>query len=254
MERIRKPFEGVTNIIRFNWHFYLLSVLAILLLFVGYRYIGSPLKTVILFLAIIIFLTTIITLGVSFYIYDLSNLYMLNWLPPNFFKTTDYVVTFNAGFDEISPVLAHKFHYSKLQNFDFYNPAKHTEISIKRARKAFPPLPGTIAIDSNSIPSGDKSADKIFLFFAAHEIRDEQERIKFFKEIKRVLKQDGNLIVTEHLRDLRNFAAYNIGALHFFSRQSWLKVFTQSGLILSKEIKITPFISTFILENNGASS
>ena len=40
----------------------------------------------------------------------------------------------------------------------------------------------------------------------------------FFRELKRVLAPGGRVIVTEHLRDLANIAAYSIGAWHFHQR------------------------------------
>ncbi|MFO0359283.1 MAG: methyltransferase, partial [Flavobacteriales bacterium] len=77
------------------------------------------------------------------------------------------------------------------------------------------------------------------------------ERIVFFKELARVTNEDGRIIVTEHLRDLNNFLAYNIGSFHFLSKGNWLDIFERAGISLEKEIKITPFISTFILKKNG---
>ena len=34
MDTVRKPFQGVWNIVRFNWHFYLFAFLALIILFV----------------------------------------------------------------------------------------------------------------------------------------------------------------------------------------------------------------------------
>jgi hypothetical protein len=50
------------------------------------------------------------------------------------------------------------------------------------------------------------------------------------------------------LRDLPNFMAYNIGYFHFLSKASWLDTFEKTQLTLKTELKITPFISTFLLE------
>ena len=64
----------------------------------------------------------------------------------------------------------------------------------------------------------------------------------------------GQVIVTEHLRDTANFIAYNIGFLHFHSKETWLQTFRNAGFKVFQEIKITPFISTFILTKNGIAS
>jgi hypothetical protein len=92
------------------------------------------------------------------------------------------------------------------------------------------------------------------LFLAAHEIRNDSERIIFFKELSRILTPEGKVIVTEHLRDIPNFLTYNIGFLHFHSKATWYKTFATAGLAVNKEIKTTPFISTFILTKYGSSA
>jgi hypothetical protein len=94
----------------------------------------------------------------------------------------------------------------------------------------------------------------VFAFLSAHEIRDEQERVVFFKELGRIVKASGRIIVTEHLRDIPNFLAYNIGFLHFHSKTSWLNTFKESGLRIEKEIKNTTFISTFILVKDATTA
>lgn len=254
MGKIRKPFQGVFNIIRFNWHFYVISLAFLLLLVIFYSYLNEPFRLVSAALFFGIILTNFITLVVSFYVYDLSDLYKFKWTNDLRIQKNGGIVNINAGFDETSELLKSKFKNSQLIVFDFYDPTKHTEISIKRARKAYPPYPNTQQVTTNCLPLADNSADKVFAILSAHEIRNEEERKIFFTEIKRALKPDGQIIVIEHLRDLANFLAYNIGFFHFHSKYSWLKTFDSSGLKVKKEIKTTPFITTFILEKNGISS
>ncbi len=254
MESIRKPFQGVGNIIRFNWHFYLLSVtLAFFLLFLK-NYFNEPFHIYFSILLSLILLTTVITLLVSFYVYDLSGLYKLNWLSELLNENNNKIVNINSGFDETSILLKEKFPDSELIVFDFYNPLKHTEVSISRARKAYPPFPNTIQVSTSAIPLDDNYADKIFVILSAHEIRNESERIIFFKELERMLNQKGQIIVTEHLRNLPNFFAYNIGAFHFFSESSWKKIFETAHFKIVKTISVTSFIKTFILEKYGTTS
>ncbi len=69
-----------------------------------------------------------------------------------------------------------------------------------------------------------------------------------------MLAKTGKIIVTEHLQDRANFLAYNIGFFHFHSRTTWLNTFQSAGLNVADEIKVTPFITTFILDKNGTAS
>lgn len=249
MGALRKPLQGVTNIIRFNWHFYIIALAFILLLVFIAGLFDNALQSSIHIVCALLIGSIGISLLVSTYVYDFSGLYRLEWVEQE--NTENIMVNINAGFDETSALLKAKFKRSELIVLDFYDPAKHTEVSIKRARKAYPPYPNTKHTGTEFIQLADNSVDKIFLTLSAHEIRDEEERVTFFKEINRALKPDGEIYVTEHLRDLPNFLAYNIGFFHFHSRGAWLRTFKKAGLKTSREIKLTPFISSFILIKDG---
>ena len=248
MGLIRKPFQGVFNIIRFNWHFYLIACLVVVCLLFFKHALPKQIQPFLFCLSIIIISTISNSLIISFYVYDFSDLYLLKWLP-NLDKKQ--ILNINAGFDETSEIIKGKFQNSELTICDFYNPINHTEVSIKRARKAYPPLINTIHVTTNNIPFQDQSFDYIIAILSAHEIRDEMERIQFFKELNRITKLDGQIFVTEHVRDINNFIAYTIGFLHFHSKSVWLSSFEKSNLKVKDVIKTTPFITTFILEKNG---
>ncbi len=249
MEQIRKPFQGIFNIIRFNWHFYVIAfAVIILLLFIG-TYANPIISTFLQLIAFLIILTIVISLFVSYYVYDLSGFYKFNWIEKN--DKPISVININAGFDETSILLKKKFKNSTFLALDFYDPKKHTEISIKRARKIYPSFPKTIKIKTSKIDLETNSIDKILVILSAHEIRNPKERITFFKELNRIIKPKGQIIVSEHLRDIANFIAYNIGSFHFYSKSTWSSTFSKSNLEIVSEIKNTPFISTFILKPNG---
>lgn len=240
---------GVSNIVRFNWHFYVIAFVAILGLIILRKFYNPSFLFLINIILGAVFFTIIISLLVSYYVYDYSNLYKLNWLGED--KSVLRIANIHAGFDETSILLAEQYSNAIVEVFDFYNPLQHTEISIKRAREAYPAYKNTKAISTKNIQFEENRFDKIFLFLAAHEIRNEEERIQFFDQIKQSLKPKGRVYVTEHLRDIPNFIAYNFGFLHFYSKKSWQNIFEASNFKIEKEIKITQFISTFILCKNG---
>jgi ubiquinone/menaquinone biosynthesis C-methylase UbiE len=248
MAVLRKPFQGVLNIVRFNWHFYVLATAFLCGLLFAAGYISADFRFYTLILFALAFGTTLVSLLVSFYVYDVSNLYQFDWLESN--QTNSKIVNINAGFDETSVLLKDKFPQAELTVLDFYDPAKHTEVSIKRARKAYPPFPNTQHITTSNLRLTDNFADKIFIILAAHEIRNANERAVFFNELHRVLKPNGQIFVVEHLRDKANFGAYNIGFLHFLSLKSWYKTFQSANLNIKTEQKITSFITLFTLEKH----
>ena len=252
MERVR--FAGVGNIIRFNWHFYAVAVTVITVLLVGSNFLSDNVARVVQIVAALVLISMLISLSVSAYVYDLSDLYSFPWLTKNGIIPGKQLVNIHAGFDETSHLLARVYPAATLTVFDFYNPQKHTEISIERARKAYPPFPGTVKISTDQIPLTEKSADTILLTLAAHEIRNHDERTVFLKKLGKVLQVDGQIVVTEHLRDFNNFLAFNLGFIHFHSRKTWMRNFKEAGLTVISESKHTPFLSVFILQPDGTAS
>lgn len=250
MDPVRKPFQGTLNIIRFNWHFYVIAVAGLAISLLLFVRIVPEWKTSGTVLTVLFSLPILISLIVSWYIYDLSPLYKFQYLqrPDNM---TGVCINIHAGFDETSILLQANAMCSELTVFDFYDPLKHTEISIKRARKAYPPFPGTQSITTDHIPCDDNSVDRIYLIFAAHEIRKGEERNIFFKELRRILKSSGDIIIIEHLRDGWNFMAYTLGFFHFLPRKLWLNQFKQSGFRIAKESRLNLFITCFILKKDG---
>ncbi|EFK56181.1 methyltransferase domain-containing protein [Sphingobacterium spiritivorum] len=243
----RKSFTGVWNIIRFNWHFYVIAALILIVSLFLYPYLPHDFQFILITVTIIAGISIISSLIVSCYIYDLSDLYKLKWL-----GNTDHkqVLNINAGFDETSIILKSISPDIHLTICDFYDPQKHTEISIKRARKIYP-AKDAVCVQTTRLPFEDNTFDLCLAIFSVHEIRQEDERISFFRELNRITKSGGQIMITEHLRDIPNFLAYTIGFLHFYGKKNWIHIFREAGFRLKEEIKVTPFVSTFILEKNG---
>lgn len=251
---IRKPLQGIKNIIRFNWHFYLFAAGALFVLLIARHFFALAFNTGFTIIILLLITNVLLSLLASLYIYDLSQLYLLKWIDVLEVRPYSNLVNIHAGFDETSELLSVKYYDCNLKVLDFYNPKDHTEISIKRARKVYPPFPGTQQISTSAIPLSQHSVDVIFVLLAAHEIRNKEERIMFLKNLRETLKSEGKIVILEHLRDLSNFIVYNAGCFHFFSKAEWLLNFEYAGLKLNSEIKVTPFLSAFILEPDGTLS
>jgi hypothetical protein len=244
----RKPFQGVMNIIRFNWHFYVAAAAVVSILLATSMMLDMPAFRICILIAAGVVLSILISLLVSYYVYDRSDLYSFRWLQ-QFRESTDLnIINVHAGFDETSGILRNNFLGSTLRVFDFYDPQKHTEISLARARKAYPAFSETLKIKTNHFPVQANSVDFIFNIFALHEVRDRKERIHFIKQQAVALKNTGNIVVVEHLRDLPNFLAYNLGFLHFLAGREWYDNFQQAGLSVGNKFNITCFITVFVLK------
>ncbi|HVU98491.1 MAG TPA: class I SAM-dependent methyltransferase [Puia sp.] len=246
MEAKRRNFQGVLNILSFNRHYYVLGLGILALVMASRWWIAWP--AVVFWIVVGAFVYGLVMpLLVSAYVYDFSGYYHFRWLRHVIRdgERADRIVSIHSGFDETSYILEARFPGADLRVFDFYDPARHTEPAIKRARKVSLGYPGTRPIAVDAIPMEDGAADIVFLLSAVHEIRSNAEKVVFLKECHRLCKPGGKVVMVEHLRDFPNFVAFSVGFTHFFSRAVWKRVFEQAGFSPLQEIKFTPFLSIF---------
>lgn len=247
MEIKRKKFQGVLNILSFNRHFYIFGIAVLAIIVISHQIFRW--SDIVFWIIIISFLYGLIMpLLVSAYVYDFSGYYNFKWLKKCKIDESEVkqILNINAGFDETSFIIKNNFQNAELKVFDFYDAERHTEPAIIRARKVSLVYPNTQQMKSNSMEMSDHSVDLIFLLSAVHEIRSNDEKIKFLKECHRVCKPNGKVIMVEHLRDLPNFFAFSVGFTHFFSKKIWKNAFKNSGFTTFEEVKFTPFMSIFI--------
>ncbi len=250
----RSSWEGVANIVRFNRPLYLRSVLVIagVGIFVQVPWLPPFLKIVGTIVMGISGFYLVASLIVSHWIYDRSALYDLDWLERAVRKTPDDAVNLTSGFDETTLRLKNRYPKANFMTLDFYDPERHTEPSIARARAYRPPLPEVIPVQLPHLNLLPGSLDLALGILALHEIRDAEERANLFVELAAALRPGGRCIVVEHLRDWANFLAFGPGFLHFFARKAWLKAAITPTLKLVDEFSITPFIRVFVLEKSDA--
>ncbi len=248
----RRPFEGMANIVRFNWPFFAVSLVVIgaafAFLAVVWARWTSPFSWI---------LTALISAGIlgaawflvsslaaSYWIYDRSPLYRWTWLPE---MQPRILVNVHSGFDESSAALHARYPLAEMTVLDFYDPVRAPEPSIARARKLRPPAIPARTIRPDAWPLTDGIVDLVTIVLAAHELRREPDREAFFREVRRVLGIDGRAVLVEHLRDAANFLAFGPGFFHFLPRSKWLQAVAAGGLRIEREFPVTPFIRVFIL-------
>lgn len=250
----RGRFEGMLNILRFNWPLYLRALAVAVSGVIFLSVFNFPILVKMLgACAVVVSIFCLATsLAVSHWIYDRSPLYSLSWLGRAVPFTPLHVVNLTAGFDETTLRLRAKYAEASVKALDFYDPRIHTEPSIGRARAFRPPPPETIRISSGRMNLLSESVDLALGILALHEIRQPQERTTIFRSISAALRPGGRCVVVEHLRDTPNFLAFGPGFLHFFSRNTWLEAAQVQTLHLVDEFSLTPFVRVFVLEKNDA--
>jgi hypothetical protein len=237
------------TIARLNWPFYAVAAL-ILVVSLGVS-LGAPVREVrlaggLVFAGMGYFVVG--SLAVSHWVYDRSDLYRWRWLERAWRGATpDEFIFCHAGFDEASRSLRSHLGAVGWRVLDHFEPARMTEPSIRRARRLFPPEPGTLAAPFDRWPVAAASADVIFGLLAIHELRGEAERAAWFAEARRRLRSGGRVVLVEHTRSLANALAFGPGALHFHSAESWHRCWARAGLELADEFPLTPWLRVFVL-------
>ena len=238
--------SGVTRIFFYNWPIYVgtwLGALFVLVLpwqgEVSWVVAGGALFAV---------LWSLVSLGVSHFIYDRSELVEGRWVAQLLnVPAIARWASIDAGLDaevDLSRVLGGE----KVATLDIFSPEFMKANSIRRARGRTARVHAARAASPMALPLENDSLDAVTIVFSAHELRVTSARERFFDELIRIVKPGGRVLLVEHLRDTANFIAFGPGFLHFLPRSEWLRLATRSGLRVAHEIRVTPWVMALALE------
>jgi len=259
----RTQFQGMLNVVRFNETMYqraaILGVGFALLAFFCMQ--NTIEKWAFLLAAVTSFYFVASSLLAAHIAYDRSGLYELSWLRDILNgavfgdnKKAVGLLNIHTGFDESTFYLqdfCRRMGATEVATtvVDLYDKQRTTEPSITIANKLYPvtydPSVHLIRTGPEHWDVPDQSIDLAVLFLSAHELRRRNEKDALFAEIARVLKEDGRLVLLEHLRDGPNIAAFGLGAWHFFPIKEWFRASKSANLQILKEGTISAYIHVF---------
>jgi SAM-dependent methyltransferase len=248
---IRRPHQGVLQILEFNRRSYLATSAGVVAALLAMPFLPLFWRAgLLLAVAPALFWLTS-SLLVSHYVYDRFPLYDLTWLRRVLSRRPQQWINIHCGLDETSSILSAIFPAGVGQVVDIFEPGVMTETSIRQARcaKHDGALPTSARYDD--LVFADNSFDTAFAIFSAHELRHHDQRVKLFKEIVRILVLDGELVLIEHSRDWRNLLAFGPGFLHFFSPREWRSATDSAGLEIRTEFCLTPFVHVYLLRRTA---
>jgi hypothetical protein len=192
-------YAGVLKIARFNWPWYVAAAVVTIagILLLRSRVLGETLSMLGLTGLLVADLWLIMSLAVSHYIYDRSAVSRGEWLGNVGSASVGRAAIFHAGQDEATDVVTGRLISSDVEAFDFYDPERNGTASLERARSEAVRHATPIAPDA--IPLEDDALDLGLLVFAAHEIRDEAERVLFFQELARLSPLNRQMFIVHTL-------------------------------------------------------
>ncbi len=227
-------------VILFNKDKILLGITVAIIGFIASVFVFPLFSFFLMTLSVLIIINILLSLFASYKLYDKSDLYQPEKLFSNFnFNKSDKAIFLHASFDPISRKLEKMFGPNNLKIYNLYGSRHEDEKSIEVSNRLFPPHPDQQNVNPTNLNDESDSIDYIFAITSAHEILSQEKRIKFFKESKRVLKENGTLILCEQMRDITNFIFFNIGTFHFVSLKNWESAITEAGMRIVKKDKLT---------------
>lgn len=244
---VRRPWQGVLQILRFNWRSYGAAAAVIVVALLTAPFLPRLFRAGLLIGVAPALFWLMSSLLVSHYVYDRFPLYDLNWIPRVLSPMPSRWLNIHCGFDETSGLLAAIFPGAAFDVVDIFDARVMTEPSIRQARRkecgAIAATPGRF----DDLPFESGAFDAAFCIFAAHELRRDWQRATLFLEIARVLIPGGELVLMEHSRDWWNLLAFGPGFIHFFSQHAWRRTAAQAGFRVQAELSMTPFVHVYVL-------
>lgn len=244
---MRAPYQGVLQILQFNWRVYLATAAGFLVAVPAWRLLPPEGRVALVVVGAPAMFWMIASLAVSHYVYDRFPIYDLHWLDRALAHEPRRWINIHAGWDETSGVLQAVFPDAIGETVDLFDPQVMTENSIRQAKLAcHGAVPATPA-HYDALPFENGTVDTVFVIFAAHELRQREQRVKLFREVARILSPNGEMMLMEHARDGWNFLAFGPGFLHFFPRRAWHEAAKQAGLTVRSEFARTRFVHVFLM-------
>ena len=246
----RGRYQGVLQILQFNRRMYLMATAGVAAAALAWPFLPTAGRIALLSGVVPAMFWIMSSLLVSHYIYDRFPLYDFHWIKRLLTRVPGRWVNIHSGWDETSGLLATIFPAEGNEVVNIFDPRTMTESSIRQARLMNQKVVPAISARYDRLPFEAGVFDTAFAIFSAHELRRHEERVDLFREIVRVLAPGGELVLTEHVRDWKNFLAFGPGFLHFFSRREWRKVASEAGLMVRTELAMTPFVHVYVLRKN----
>ena len=136
--------------------------------------------------------------------------------------------------------LSRRLTTGKITIIDVYNPQWTTNRSLVRWRAQMPHPPNDPRVtwlDSNIhlLPVPDATVDTVMICQILSEFWQKGDRITLLKEIHRILKPNGQLLIAEQVRTQTNWLTLGPAAVQLSPTTYWIQLLKESGFMVQKQ-------------------
>lgn len=168
-------------------------------------------------------------------------------------RPTNDIVYVDVGIRYRPIRLCRRLTTGKLNVVDIYNPQWTTDRALVRWRTRWlhpPKDPRLIWMDGqiNLLPLPDKSVTAVMLCQIMSELWQRGDRLALLEEARRILKDDGRLLIAEQCRTQTNWLMAGPAALSLPTVSYWHNLFAEAGFRIRREKSSTGLIHFFSLQ------
>ncbi|MBK8987841.1 MAG: methyltransferase domain-containing protein [Chloroflexi bacterium] len=253
--RRKSPYSGAIRHVWANWPLYLLAYAGIVLALVtiGVSLQKGWLSFVPLSLALLLLLSYFLAaaLWAAHQLYDAAGLRPQHILfDMAQLRPTDTLVYVDLGVRDLALQLGSRLTSGKIIVVDVYHPQGTMSRSLKRYRARQPhALNDPRLVWQNGrvdlLPLPDNSVSTVILHRVVSEFWQQGDRLALLREVYRILRPDGRLLLAERVRSANNWLVMGPGALQLSFADDWRDLLQEAGFVVRQERDLQGLVHCF---------
>lgn len=251
----KRRYSGLRRYLRAHWPPYFLAYGAIMatLLLIGFGLQAKlwsivPLAMALLLILIYFFSTS---LWAAYQLHDDAGLvphYTL--FDMGKIHATDSFVYIGAGLHEVPTALVKRLTTGKITAVDIYSPQWMRSQPLHRARQQSPQPASDPRLKwqsgrLNLLPLPNESVTAVILSQTAIELHQRGDQLVLFKEIRRILAQNGRFLLAERSRSQTNWVVMGVTAVTLPRTNHWRDLLIEAGFSLRAEKELRGLITCY---------
>lgn len=254
MNKTRR-YSGLRRHLRAHWPPYFLAYGAIMatLLLIGFGLQAKLWSIVPLAMALLLILVYFFgtSLWAAYQLHDDAGLAPHHTLfDMGKLHATDAFVYIGAGLHDVPVALAKRLTTGQITAVDIYSPQWMRSQPLHRARQQSPQPASDPRLKwqsgrLNLLPLPNESVTAVILSQTAIELHQRGDQLVLFKEIRRILAQNGRFLLAERSRSQTNWVVMGLTAVNLPDADHWRDLLIEAGFRLRTEKELRGLITCY---------